>query len=132
MHAGLEGERMSCMSQTAQSRAAQIADQFESAQEAFIRLVESLTDEQWGRVGRNGPERLNDEDEGRTVGVIAHHVAMSGPFIIDRIRAMLAGRQMTPVDIHAMNAAHAAEHAMSRGRRLRASCAGPWRRSPGR
>jgi len=93
------------------SRSALIADQFESAQEAFIQLIESLDEEQWQRVGRNGPQRLNDEDEGRTVGVIAHHVAASGPFIMGRIRTVLAGNSMAPVDIHAINAAHAVDKA---------------------
>ena len=99
------------MSEIASARSAQLADEFEAAQEAFAGLVESLSDEQWRLVGTNFPERLNDEDEGRTVGVIAHHVAVSGQFIIDRIGATLEGRPVAPVDIRALNATHAAEHA---------------------
>ena len=95
----------------ANPRAAELARQFEAAQTGFIALVESLTDQQWRLVGSNFPQRLNEEDEGRTVGVIAHHVAVNGPWIVDRIEAILAGRQLAPVDIGTINAAHAAEHA---------------------
>ncbi len=91
-------------------RAEHYARQFEAAQTEFTRLVESLTDEQWRRVGRNFPQRINDEDERRTVGVIAHHVAISGPWIMDRIEGMLSGRQLRPVDMKSINAEHASEH----------------------
>lgn len=90
-------------------RAQALARQFEAAQIDFIALVESLNDEQWRRVGRNFPQRVNDEDEHRTVGVIAHHVAVNGPWIVDRIEGMLAGRQLNPVDIRTLNARHASE-----------------------
>ena len=102
------------MSEPAGGRSAELADEFEAAQEAFAGLVESLSDEQWTLVGTNFPERLNDEDEGRTVGVIAHHVAVSGQFISDRIGATLEGRPVAPVDIRSLNAAHAVEHAGAR------------------
>ena len=93
------------------TRAAQHATAFEAAQQAFIRLVASLTDEQWRRMGRNFPARLNDEDEERSVGVIAHHVAINTPWIMERIERMLEGRPLPPVDIRALNVQHAAEHA---------------------
>ena len=92
------------------SRSERYADEFEAAQDEFIRLITSLSDEQWRRVGKNSPQRLNDEDEGRTVGVIAHHVAVSGPLIIERIQRMLDGRPLEPLDFRALNARHAAEH----------------------
>jgi hypothetical protein len=93
------------------TRSARYAAEFEAAQDAFIRLVESLTEAQWRLPGRNYPERLNGEDEGRPVGVIAHHVAVSEPFVMDRILGMLEGRQLSPVDIRGDNARHAAEQA---------------------
>ena len=99
------------MTEAAGPRAAQYAAQFEAAQQEFIRLVESLTDEQWRTVGKNFPQRFGDEDEGRRVGVIAHHAATSGPFIIDRIQRMLDGRPMPQVDFRVSNAKHAEEHA---------------------
>ena len=99
------------MSEAGGPRAAQYAALFEAAQQEFIRLVGSLTDEQWRRVGKNYPEQAGDEDEGRRVGVIAHHVAISGPFIMERIQLMLDGRPMPPVDFRISNAKHAEEHA---------------------
>lgn len=81
------------------------------AQTGFISLVESLSAEQWRLVGSNYPQRVNDEDERRTLGVIAHHVAVNGPWIMDRIEGMLMGRKLTPVDFTAINAEHATEHA---------------------
>jgi hypothetical protein len=98
------------MAETA-TRSARYATEFEAAQDEFIRLLESLSDAQWQARGGNFPERMNDEDEERTVGVIAHHVATSGPFIIERIQSMLAGRSMQRLDFRAANARHAQEHA---------------------
>lgn len=87
------------------------AAEFESAQDDFIGLVASLTDAQWRKVGRNYPKRVNDEDEGRSVAVIAHHVASDGPWLISRIQDSLAGRQLNPPDKKAENARHATDHA---------------------
>jgi AcrR family transcriptional regulator len=93
------------------TRAARYAADFEAAQESFIRLVESLSDAQWAMTGKNFPDRMNDEDEGRSVGVIADHVAQVEPFIVERIQVMLAGEVPSPVDFRAINAKHAAQHA---------------------
>jgi hypothetical protein len=81
-----------------------------SAHREFAKLVGSLTDEQWRLVGKNFPERANDEDESRSIGVIAHHVADSERFIIDRIYLMLEGKPLPPVDFHEVNARNAVEH----------------------
>jgi len=93
------------------TRSSRYAAQFEAVQDEFIRLVESLSDEQWRKVGKNFPERMNDEDEGRPVGVIADHVAQTEPFIVERIQVMLAGEVPSPLDFRVINARHAAEHA---------------------
>lgn len=93
------------------SDAEQLAARFETAQEEFERLLESLTDAQWHTVGANHPTRINEEDEGREVGVIAHHVAVSGPFIMARVQAVLEGHPLPPANIQDLNAKHAAEHA---------------------
>jgi DinB superfamily len=98
------------MSDSGGPRAARLADQFETTQGDFIRLVESLTAEQWRLTGKNHPKRLNDEDEGRSVGVIAHHAASSGDMIMGRIQTMLEGRPLTPVSSGDANAKHAVEH----------------------
>ena len=94
------------------TRSARLADQFEAAQEGFIRLVESLTVEHWRTRGKNTPElRINDEDESRPVGVIAHHVAVNQDWIMSRIKAIIEDKPTPPVDFKAINAHHANEHA---------------------
>ena len=98
------------MTEQANQRSDQLADQFEEAHRRFVSLLESLDDEQWRLVGRNYPQKINDEDEGRPVGVIAHHVAVSGPALLARIQDVLAERSSRPVDPQG-NARHAAEHA---------------------
>lgn len=93
-----------------ESRAAAYANDYLKAHRAFAALVGSLTDEQWRLVGKNFPERINDEDESRSIGVIAHHVADSERFIIDRIYLMLEGKPLPPVDFHDVNAKQAKQH----------------------
>jgi DinB superfamily len=94
------------------TRSARLADQFEAAQESFIGLVESLTVEHWRAKGKNTPElRINDEDESRTVGVIAHHVAVNQDWIMNRIKAIIEDKPTPPVDFKEINAHHANEHA---------------------
>src|SRR5207245_9081195 len=99
------------MAETKTSRSALLAAQFTAAQESFIRLVESLSDEQWWFQGVNTPDlRINDEDETRRVGVIAHHVAMNQVWQMDRIKAVLEDKPTPPVDIKMVNSQHAIEH----------------------
>jgi hypothetical protein len=94
------------------TRAARLADQFEAAQEGFIRLVESLTVDHWRMRGKNTPElRINEEDESRPVGVIAHHVAVNQDWIMNRIKAIVEDKPTPPVDFKSINAQHANEHA---------------------
>jgi hypothetical protein len=93
------------------TRSAQLAEQFEAAHDEFIGLIESLDDEQWHRAGKNFPRRLDDEDEGRPLGVIAHHVATNGDWIMQRIQTMLAGGPLSPVNMRVINSEHAREHA---------------------
>ncbi len=103
---------LKAVAETRTSRSARLADQFVSAQSSFIELVESLTDEQWRMRGRNAPGlRVNDEDETRPVGVIAHHVASTQPWIMGRIRAIIEDGPTPPVDFKVINAEHAVAHA---------------------
>jgi hypothetical protein len=99
------------MTETKTSRSAHLADQFEAAQESFIRLVESLSDEQWRMTGANTPELQNNEDESRQVRVIAHHVAVTQDWIMNRLKAILEDRPTPPVDFKVINSEHAVEHA---------------------
>jgi len=100
------------MSEVKTTRSARLADQFEAAQEGFIRLVESLTVDHWRMRGKNTPElRINEEDETRPVGVIAHHVAVNQDWIMNRIKAIVEDQPTPPVDFKSINAQHANEHA---------------------
>jgi hypothetical protein len=61
--------------------------------------------------GRNTPGvRLNDEDESRTVGVIAYHVAHAAEWIVGRIQNIVEGVPTPPVDFKVINAREAATH----------------------
>jgi DinB family protein len=92
-------------------RSAELASQYEAAHDEFARVVESLSDEQWHLTGKNYPQRIGDEDEGRRVGVIAHHVATNGDWIVQRIQTMLAGGPLAPVNQREINAEHARNNA---------------------
>jgi hypothetical protein len=89
------------------TRSAQLADEYEAAHDEFVRLVESLSEDQWHRAGKNFPHRIDNEDENRPVGVIAHHVATNGDWIMQRIQTMLAGGPLAPVNQRQVNAEQA-------------------------
>ncbi|MHB8588600.1 MAG: DinB family protein [Candidatus Dormibacteraceae bacterium] len=93
------------------ARSALLADQYEAAHDEFVRLVESLDDNQWLLAGKNFPQRIDNEDEGRPLGVIAHHVATNGDWITERIQTMLVGGPLAPVNMRAINSEHARSHA---------------------
>jgi len=99
------------MSQRVNARSALLAEQYEAAHDDFVHVVESLNDDQWHLTGKNFPQRINDEDEGRAVGVIAHHVATNGDWIMQRIQTMLAGGPLAPVNQREVNAEHSRAHA---------------------
>jgi hypothetical protein len=92
-------------------RSADLAEQYEAAHDEFVRLVVSLNEDQWHLTGKNYPQRIGDEDEGRQVGVIAHHVATNGDWIVQRIQTMLAGGPLAPVNQREINAVHARNNA---------------------
>lgn len=100
------------MAQTSASRSERLADRFEAAHENFIRVLESLSNDQWRMRGRNTPGmRINDEDEARPLGVIAHHVAVNLKVIMARIQAVLRDAPTPPIDFKQINAKHANEFA---------------------
>ena len=94
-----------------QTRAERYAEAYLAAHNDFVKLIGSLSDQQWRLVGKNFPERTNDEDENRPVGVIAYHVADSEQFITNRIYMMLEGKPLNPVNFRATNAQQAIEQA---------------------
>src|SRR5487761_651795 len=100
------------MANAAASRSESLADQFEAALENFTGANESLTGEQGKMRGKNTPGmRINDEDEARPLGVIAHHVAVNLNVIMGRIQAFIHDAPTPPLDVKGMNAKHANEYA---------------------
>src|ERR1700680_915764 len=100
------------MANTETARSGRLADQFEAALENFVRVVDSLTNDQWRMRGRNTPGmRINDEDEARPLGVIAHHVAVNEEVIMGRIEAVMRDARTQRVDFKEINAKHANEYA---------------------
>jgi hypothetical protein len=81
-----------------------LADRLEHGARALTAFANTLTDGQWHT-------RL--PEDGRTVGVIVHHVASVYPVEIELAQQVAAGQPITGVttkDIDAMNARHAAEN----------------------
>jgi hypothetical protein len=100
------------VSETTASRSGRLADQFETALDKFVGVVESLTSDQWRMRGKNTPgQRINDEDEARPLGVIAHHVAVNQDVIMGRIQTVLRDAPTPPVNFKEINARHAFEYA---------------------
>lgn len=86
-------------------RANALADRLEQGAQALADFAASLTDAQW--TTRCLPD-------GRTVGVIVHHVGFVYPIEIDISRPLAKGEPLTGVtmdDVHAMNAKHAIDYA---------------------
>ena len=84
-------------------QANRLADRLEQGAQALADLARSLTDGQWHTRVRG---------DGRTVGVIVHHVASVYPLEIQLALKPANGQAITGVttkDVHAMNAAHAIE-----------------------
>jgi len=86
-------------------RANALADRLEQGARALIAFATGLTDDEW---------RTRTPRDGRTVGVIVHHVASVYPIEIQLAQTVAGGKAVTGVtmdDINAMNAQHAAENA---------------------
>ena len=92
------------------TRSRELADQFLAAHAEFFELVTSASPEQWRVKGVNHPKiRVGNEDEGRTVGVIVHHVAYGYMTNRLRCRAWIHGEDPEPPGPET-NRRHAAEH----------------------
>jgi hypothetical protein len=86
------------------ARANALADRLEEGARALTAFATGLTDAEW---------RTRTPKDGRTVGVIVHHVASVYPVEIQLAQAVAQGRPVTGVtmdDINAMNALHATEN----------------------
>ena len=85
----------------------ELADRLQGRCDAFARYLSTLGPEQWGVTCRNHPTiRVGDDDEGRRVGTVAHHVAVALPRQVEFIRAIVRGGE-TPRPSNAANAEHA-------------------------
>jgi hypothetical protein len=87
------------------TRSNALADRLERGASALADLAGKLTDAQW---------RTPVPGDGRSVGVIVHHVASVYPIEVQLAQTVAAGKPVTGVtmnDIHAMNAKHAADNA---------------------
>lgn len=86
-------------------RAAALAARLEQGARALANLAHSLTGTQW-------QTRL--PGDGRTIGVIIHHVASVYPLEVQLAQKLAAGESITGVtmaDVHVLNANHAKEFA---------------------
>ena len=87
------------------SQAEALADRLEQGARALIAFATGLTDAEW---------EIRTPHDGRTVGVIVHHVASVYPIEIDLARAIASGKAVTDVTWDAvadMNAKHAKDQA---------------------
>lgn len=86
--------------------ATQLADQLDAVTRDYIDAVQSCTPEQWART---------TSSEAWSVGVVAHHVAVSYPQFVELVQALASGVQTIPPvsaeQLHEGNAQHAREFA---------------------
>ena len=86
------------------AQSVRLADRLEQGARALADLARSLTDTQW---------RIALPGDGRTIGVVVHHVADVYPLEIQLAQRLASGQPITGVtttDVHAMNARHSAKH----------------------
>jgi hypothetical protein len=82
----------------------ELANRFEQANREFIKAVEGCDDEAWMRV---------PEGEQRSVGTIAHHVAVSHMQVVGLAQAVGSGAQIPPITMEMIdqgNAQHASQN----------------------
>jgi hypothetical protein len=82
-----------------------LADRLEQGARSLATLAAGLSQDEW---------TTPLPGDGRTVGVVVHHVASMYPLEIQLAQVLAAGKPVTGVswaDVHALNAKHAGEHA---------------------
>jgi hypothetical protein len=90
---------------TINPRAHALADRLEAGARALVAFASALTDNEW---------QTPVPKDGRTIGVVVHHVASVLPLEIQLAQTLAGGKPVTGVTwdvVHAMNAEHAREHA---------------------
>jgi hypothetical protein len=88
----------------ATSRAEALAARLEKGARSLAALARNLSDAEW---------RTRLPKDGRTIGVVIHHVASVYPVEINLAQVLAGGQPVVGVtmdDIHRMNAGHAAEN----------------------
>ena len=87
------------------ARANALAERLERGAQALAILAASLTDAEWKTPIRH---------DGRTIGVVVHHVGTMYPLEIELAQVLASGQPVVGVTwakVHEINAAHAREHA---------------------
>jgi hypothetical protein len=87
------------------SQAEALASRLEQGAHALAAFAATLTDAQW---------KTHCMPDGRTVGVIVHHVGFVYPIEIDIAQTIGNGKPLTGLtmdDVHALNAKHAVDNA---------------------
>ena len=87
----------------ATARATALAERLEQGARALAELASSLTEAEW---------QMRVPGDGRTIGVLVHHVASMYPLEIQLAQTLAAGKPIAGVswnDVDAINAAHASE-----------------------
>jgi hypothetical protein len=82
-----------------------LAERLEEGAHALAAFAVRLTDAEW---------LMRVPHDGRSVGVIVHHVASVYPLEVQLAQTIAGGKPVTGVtmdDVHAMNAKHAVDHA---------------------
>lgn len=85
-------------------RAQKLADRLLQGADAMISFAENLSEEEW---------KKSTSGDGRTIGVIIHHVASSYPAEIELAQKLASGKAIegvTPQLIDTSNAQHAKKH----------------------
>jgi hypothetical protein len=93
------------LSPVSHQQANALADRLEEGARALAVFAARLTDAEW---------QTRVPHDGRSVGVVVHHVASVYPIEVQLAQTIASGKPVTGVvmdDIHAMNATHAAENA---------------------
>jgi len=91
--------------QAASEQAEALARRLEQGIDAMIAFANTLTERQW---------QTPIPTDGRTVGVVMHHVASVFPIEIELAQVLAKGQAIAGVtwnDVHAMNAKHAQDNA---------------------
>ena len=98
---------VSAVSVSARSaRANVLAERLERGAQALAILAASLTDAEWKTPIRH---------DGRTIGVVVHHVGTMYPLEIELAQVLASGQPVVGVTwakVHEINAAHARDHGM--------------------